>query len=185
MQDITESAREKVQDVLSRVESANLSTGARSRPLLGLPVRRVIPQDIHSLMDYANGAAGLLAASFANTSRAKLANSTLSAASAGVSVLTDYKLSLAKVIPIEVHEAVDYAWGISNVIAPFALGYYREDKAVSWMQMALGMGTIAASLFTDYRSYSGSNGSNNHRRSTQSSGQARSQPKRRTKKKKG
>jgi hypothetical protein len=84
-----------------------------------------------------------------------MANSSLSAASTGVAVLTDYKLSLAKVIPIEVHEAIDYAWGLSNVMAPFALGYYRKDKMVSWVQIALGMGTIAASLFTDYRAFSG------------------------------
>jgi hypothetical protein len=183
MQDITESARETVHDVLARVEHANLSTGARSRPLLGLPVRRVIPQDVHSLMDYANGAAGLLAASLAHTTRARVANATLSTASAGVSALTDYKLSLAKVVPIEVHEAVDYAWGISNVVAPFALGYYEEDKAVSWMQMVLGMGTIAASLFTDYRAYSRSNGAGT-RRNGQTGGQTRSQTKRRAKKKK-
>jgi hypothetical protein len=179
MPDITETAREKVHDVLSRVENAKLSTGAPSRPLLGLPVRRVIPQDVHSLMDYANGAAGFLAASLANTTRARVANSTLSAASAGVSALTDYKLSMAKVIPIEAHEVVDYAWGVSNVVAPFALGYYREDKMVSWVQIALGMGTIAASLFTDYRAYSG-----NSRRNGQTRSQPRTTNKTRAKKKK-
>jgi len=169
MPDITESARETVQDVLSRVENVNLSTGAPSKPLLGLPVRRVIPQDVHSLIDYAGGAAGLLAASLANTTRGRLANSSLSAASTGVAVLTDYKLSLAKVIPIEVHEAIDYVWGLSNVMAPFALGYYRKDKMVSWVQIALGMGTIAASLFTDYRAFSGSRQDGQSRRSSSKS----------------
>jgi hypothetical protein len=178
MTDITETAREKVHDVLSRVENVNLSTGVPSRPLMGLPVERVIPQDVHSLIDYAGGAAGLLAASLANTTRAKMANATLATASTGVSALTDYKLSVAKVIPIEVHEAVDYAWGLSNVVAPFALGYYRDDKLVSWMQMALGMGTIVASLFTDYRSYSGG------QRNGQANNHTRSQGKRRTKRKK-
>lgn len=187
MEDITETAREKVHDVLARVENANLSTGSPSKPLLGLPIQRVIPQDVHSLIDYAGGAAGLLAASLANTTRAKMTNATLSTASAGVSALTDYKLSLAKVIPIEVHEAVDYVWGISNVVAPFALGYYRKDKMVSWMQMALGMGTIAASLFTDYRAYSGSrrNGrSTGTGTSANHTNQTRSHTKRRGKKKK-
>jgi hypothetical protein len=186
MQDITETARDKVHDVLTRVEHANLSTGVPSKPVLGLPVRRIIPQDVHSLIDYAGGAAGLLAASMANTTRAKMANVTLSSASAGVSVLTDYKLSLAKVIPVEVHEVVDYAWGLGNVVAPFALGYYREDRMVSWIQMMLGMGTIAASLITDYRSYSGgSRRTNGHARNGKTtSSQTRSQPKRRTKKKK-
>jgi hypothetical protein len=177
MEDITESAREKIHDVLSRVEHANLSTGSPSRSLLGLPVRRIIPQDVHSLMDYAGGAAGLLTAAFANTTRARAANVTLSTATTGVSAFTDYKLSLAKVIPIEVHEAIDYTWGLGNILAPFALGYYRKDKMVSWVQMALGMGTIALSLFTDYRSYSA-------RRRGQTNGHARSSAKGRTPNKK-
>jgi hypothetical protein len=165
MPDITESARETVHDVISRVENINLSTGAPSTPLLGLPVQRVIPQDVHSLIDYAGGAAGLLAASVANTTRARVANSSLSMASTGVALLTDYKLSLAKVIPIEAHEVIDYVWGLGNVMAPFALGYYRKDKLVSWVQIALGMGTIAASLFTDYRAFSGGSRRNGQTRS--------------------
>jgi hypothetical protein len=120
-----------------------------------LPLQRVIPQDIHSLMDYANGAVGMLAALFANTARARMANTTMATAAAGVSALTDYKLSLAKVIPIEVHEAIDYVWGASNVVAPFALGYYRKDKLVSFVQIAFGLSTIGASLFTDYRAFKG------------------------------
>jgi len=44
-------------------------------------------------------------------------------------------------------------WGMSNIAAPFALGYYRKDRLVSLLQIGLGFGTIAASLFTDYRAY--------------------------------
>ena len=158
MDRITESAREKagkkVSRVLARVEKADLSTGAPSRPLLGLPVERVIPQDVHSMLDYAGVATGLVAAYCAKTTGARMVNRTLSTATAGASLLTDYKLSLAKIVPIEVHEALDYAWGLSNVVAPFALGYYRKDRVVSMVQIALGVGTIAASLFTDYRAFS-------------------------------
>jgi hypothetical protein len=181
MEHITESAREKVQDVLARVEKAELSTGVRSKPLLGLPVKRIIPQDVHSLVDYAGGATGLVAALCANTVRGRMVNTALSSASTGVSLLTDYKLSLAKVIPIEVHEAIDYVWGLSNVVAPFALGYYRKDRVVSIMQMVLGMGTIAASLITDYRAYSRSNGRSN---GTRTESRPRVQHKRRATKKK-
>jgi hypothetical protein len=165
MEHITESAREKVSQVLARVDKAELSTGARSKSLLGLPVKRIIPQDVHSMIDYAGSATGLVAAYCANTMRARMANTTLSAASTGVSLLTDYKLSLARIVPIEVHEAIDYAWGLGNVLSPFAFGYYRKDKVVSVIQIALGLGTIAASLVTDYRAFSRSNGagSRSHR----------------------
>jgi hypothetical protein len=173
MENITDSARETVQSVLARVDKSELSTGVRSKPFLGLPVKRIIPQDVHSLLDYAGGAAGMLAALSAKTIRGRMANTSLSAASTGVSAFTDYKLSLFKVIPIEVHEAIDYVWGIGNVVAPFALGYYRKDKTVSLLQIALGAGTIVASLFTDYRAFSRS-------RSNGSSGRTRSHSKRRT-----
>ena len=168
MTDITEVARDKVSSVLSRVEKGELSTGTRSRKLLGLPVRRVIPQDIHSLLDYGNGATGMAAAAFAETTRARIANLVLSAATIGVSALTDYKLSFAKIVPIEVHEAIDYVYGASNVVSPFALGYFRKDRAVSMLQIGLGLGTIVASMFTDYRAFSRS-------RTSTSTSRARSQ----------
>jgi len=181
MEHITESAREKVGQVLARVDKAELSTGTRSKSLLGLPVKRVIPQDVHSMIDYAGGATGLVAAYCANTFRARMANTTLFAASTGVSLLTDYKLSLARIVPIEVHEAIDYAWGLGNIVSPFALGYYRKDKVVSVVQIALGLGTIAASLITDYRAFSRSNGARTRAHRSQSA--TRSHAKRRGKKK--
>jgi hypothetical protein len=183
MEHITESAREKVGQVLARVDKAELSTGARSKSLLGLPLKRVIPQDVHSMIDYAGGATGLVAAYCANTARGRMVNSTLATASTGVSLLTDYKLSLAKIIPVEVHEVIDYLWGLGNILAPFALGYYRKDKAVSIVQMALGMGTIGASLITDYRSYSRRRSNGARSSATRSEGGTRSQAKRRVKSK--
>ena len=182
MEHITESAREKVGQVLARVDKAKLSTGARSKSLLGLPVKRIVPQDLHSLLDYAGGATGLVAAYCANTVRARMVNTTLFTASTGVSLLTDYKLSLARIIPIEVHEAIDYAWGLSNVLSPFAFGYYRKDKVVSAIQITLGIGTIATSLITDYRAFSRSNGARS--RAHRSERATRPHAKRRANKKK-
>jgi hypothetical protein len=155
MQEITHETKSKAKKWLSKVERTDLSKGTRSAPILGLPVARIIPQDIHSVMDYANGAAGMLSAAIANTARGRMVNATLAAAAAGTSAATDYRLSLAKLIPIEVHEVIDYVWGISNILAPFMLGYARKDKAVTAMQVALGASTIAASLITDYRAYDG------------------------------
>jgi hypothetical protein len=155
MQEITHEAKSIAKRWLSKIERAELSKGTRSAPILGLPVARIIPQDIHAAMDYANGAAAMLSAAIANTPRARMVNATLAAAAVGTSAATDYRLSLAKVIPIEVHEVIDYVWGFSNILAPFILGYTRKDKAVTAMQVALGASTIAASLITDYRAYDG------------------------------
>jgi len=135
----------------------NLSEGRLSKRPLGLrlPLRRTIPQDVHSVFDYMGGAMNLLCGTaLCNSKRAGIAASVLAGSALGVSLLTDYRLSLAKLIPIEAHEVIDYVWGASNVVAPFALGYAKKDPAVSVIQCAIGLGTIVASLFTDYRAFS-------------------------------
>jgi len=47
-----------VADYLLKDKPAHAAeTGRPSMSLLGLPLRRVIPQDVHSLLDYSNGLA--------------------------------------------------------------------------------------------------------------------------------
>lgn len=131
------------------------STGIPSRPLLGvLPLARVIPQDVHSVADYTSGATvglGLLS----SDPRAKVASGVLAGAILGVSALTDYRLSVAKVIPIETHEVLDHVWGISAIAAPFVLGYWKTSPRVAFAHMVSGLSTIVASLMTDYRAARG------------------------------
>jgi hypothetical protein len=132
-----------------------LSRGEPARPLLRvLPLKRWIPQDVHSVMDYTDGltvASGALMADCSPTAR--MASMALGASVIGVSLLTDYRLSAAKVIPIRTHEALDYLWGASCIAAPFVLGYWKKSPATAMTHVAVGVGTILASLFTDYRSY--------------------------------
>jgi len=130
-----------------------LSVGEPARSVLGLPLARFIPQDVHSIGDYFHGAVTAGLAAFAEETEAQIACASLSAAVVGVSLLTDYRLSLAKWIPIEVHEIIDHAWGAMNIAAPFVLGYRRREPVVSALQIATGAMAIAVSLFTDYRAY--------------------------------
>ena len=58
-------------------------------------------------------------------------------------------------VPIEAHEVVDYAFGVSAISAPFLFGYYKTAPVTAAMHVATGIGTIFASLFTDYRAYRG------------------------------
>lgn len=133
-----------------------LSVGMPSRPLLGkLPLARVVPQDVHSVMDYLDGGAVLAGAFVSDCPRAKTASLLIGGSGLVASALTDYRLSLAKLVPIETHEAVDYAFGISAISAPFLLGYRRTAPVVAAIHIAIGVGTILASLFTDYRAYRG------------------------------
>lgn len=127
-----------------------------SKALLGvLPLARVVPQDAHSILDYAAAAAYFASAKLARTTRGQLVGTMLGAKVTGVSALTDYRLSLAKVVSIEAHAAFDYASSASAIAAPFVLGYVRKDPVASLLQIGTGIATMIASLFTDYRADKG------------------------------
>jgi hypothetical protein len=133
-----------------------LSVGLPARPILGrLPLARVIPQDVHSVMDYLDGGGVLLGAFVSDCPRAKAASWVLGASGIGASAVTDYRLSLAKLLPIETHEAIDYAFGVSAISAPFLFGYRKTAPLVAAAHIAIGIGTIVTSLFTDYRAFRG------------------------------
>jgi hypothetical protein len=90
-----------------------------------LPLARVISQDVHSIGDYAVSAALLASALVAKTKRARTMGLLLGCAYGGVALTTDCRLSLAKAIPIELHEVVDHATGLKAFAAPLVLGYAR------------------------------------------------------------
>ncbi len=122
-----------------------------SKPILGLPLARIVPQDVHSVLDYASAIAYFASAKVARTERGRAAGILLGTSVAGASLVTDYRLSVAKILPIEVHEVLDHASGLSAAAAPFALGYAKEDPLAAMVQIATGALTVLASLFTDYR----------------------------------
>jgi len=136
--------------------SSRFSVGAPSRPLFGkLPLSRVIPQDVHSLMDYADAGGVLSGAFLSDCPKARAASWAIGGSGIVTSALTDYRLSLAKVIPIESHEVVDYSFGLAAILSPFIFGYRKTAPLVAAAHIAIGIGTILASLFTDYRAYRG------------------------------
>jgi hypothetical protein len=139
-----------------RLTDKGASAGIPSEPLLGaLPLRRLIPQDVHSLLDYGGALATLGAGWLSGDARLKAACTALAATDAGMSALTDYRLSLAKLVPIEVHEVMDHVWGLSVAATPFVLGTWRRAPVASAVLVANGLTTVVASLFTDYCSVRG------------------------------
>lgn len=138
-------------------EERTLSVGEPSDPFLKvLPIKRWIPQDIHSAMDYVHGVAATTGFFLPERQRDDVAAWTsiaLGATVIGVSLLTDYRLSVAKIIPIRVHEAADYVAGAAFIAAPFALGYWKSSPRVAVTHLVLGIGSILTALVTDYRSY--------------------------------
>lgn len=133
----------------------SLSIGAPSRAVLGgLPLARLIPQDVHSVMDYTNGLVAAAAAIRTGDPAARIASLVLAASAIGVAAVTDARTSIARRVPIETHEVADHAWGLAAIAAPFVLGYWRSAPRVALAHVIAGIGTIAASLVTDYRTYS-------------------------------
>jgi hypothetical protein len=135
-------------------EHRTLSHGYPAKPLLRvLPIKRWIPQDVHSVLDYMGGLTTMSGYFTAETEEAELASVALGAVDVSVSLLTDYRLSLAKLIPIRVHETLDYVFGAACIAAPFALGYWKKSPVTAMTHIVTGASVILGSLFTDYRSY--------------------------------
>lgn len=154
--ELLELARSLPIDLEGWLRSLGESRQLPSRPLFdALPLARVVPQDVHALTDYLHAVGCVSTAFIADSTEAKVAGATLGVAIGTVSALTDYRLSAAKVIPIEAHEALDYVWGATAIAAPFVLGYARKDPLAAAMHCLFGAGTILTSLFTDYRAARG------------------------------
>ncbi len=97
-------AHERSPGVFSRIEDrlGKADVDPRpSKPLLGvLPLRRLIPQDLHSLLDH-GATLILLGSGFVFRSRrARAVGAALGSTVGGFSLLTDYRMSLFKLIPI-------------------------------------------------------------------------------------
>ena len=156
LHEIVSFVRALPKEIESRLARVAPSKEIPSEPLFGkLPLARIVPQDIHSLIDYRNAVGGVVTSFFADDLSAKIASAALGSSVLGVSLLTDYRLSAAKVIPIEVHEAIDYVWGAAAIAAPFVFGYWKKQPKIAAAHVMLGATTILGSLFTDYRAAKG------------------------------
>lgn len=71
----------------------------------------------------------------------------------GQSVVTDYELSLADILPLPAHLGVDVIGGIVLVASPFILGFV-DESANAWLpHVIVGLGLIMSGLLTQpYRS---------------------------------
>lgn len=125
---------------------------APSKPVLGaLPLARVVPQDAHSVLDWTASALTLASTFVARTTAGRVVGANLGMLGFASANLTDHRLGVVRVVPIEAHETFDYAWGAAAALSPFVFGYVRKDPVASALQIASGVCILAASLLTDYR----------------------------------
>jgi hypothetical protein len=112
---------------------------------------RLVPAGIHALGDYAAGIVLLLAGIICDgPGAAKATGIVLGIVLIVVSLFTRYPLGAIRVIPFRVHSAGDYLGGILSIIAPFALGFWDDNKGVSTLYIVVGAVVILLSLVTDY-----------------------------------
>ncbi|ADO75342.1 hypothetical protein [Stigmatella aurantiaca] len=132
------------------------AAGIPAHPLPGdLPLRRWVPQGAHSLLDYAVGLGVAGASSLSEAPSARRAGVALGLGLVGLSLLTDTRLSLSRLVPIELHALADCGWGLAALAAPFVGGYARRAPALAAVQAVAGAALLVASLLTDYRCTSG------------------------------
>jgi hypothetical protein len=155
--DVPRQLRGRTEELIASAERVSVAlwdpeAPVPAKPVMGrLPLARVIPQDVHSVLDYVHSACFAASAMVARTDRARAVGIVLGVGLGGTSLTTDYRLSAAKRLPIETHEKVDYVTGLAAIAAPFLLGYAKKDPLAAMLHIGLGLGTLVTSLLTDYR----------------------------------
>ena len=116
---------------------------------------RIIPTKVHGVLDYLSGL--LLIASpwlfdFANGEAAQWVPIFIGATVLVVSLITDYELSVAKLVPMPTHLGIDVLGGALLAASPWLFGF---DELVIWPHLLLGIFAIGSGLLTrqvpDYR----------------------------------
>jgi hypothetical protein len=109
---------------------------------------RFIPTRVHGAVDYLTGLVLIMAPfvlGFADNGPAQWVPMVLGAAILVMSLMTDYELSLAKVIPMPVHLGVDAAGGLLLAASPWLFGFADQ---VFWPHLIIGILEIGAALMT-------------------------------------
>ncbi len=128
----------------------------RARPLLGrLPLLHLLPQDAHSLLDYTGAAVGLVTAAVADSPAVKTGAFVVGSGTALVSAASDYRLSVAKVVPIEGHAAFDYLAGLTHIALSVFLRRGGRKRLIAGLELSTGLLLVGAALLTDYRAQRG------------------------------
>jgi hypothetical protein len=103
---------------------------------------RVIPTNVHGVIDYLAGGALYATPALLGLSDVPASARTLrfaSGAAIASSMLTDYELGVVKVVPMPVHLTLDVASGALMAASPWLFGFARNGQR-HWLPHAL-MGT--------------------------------------------
>ena len=113
---------------------------------------RIIPTRVHGMIDYGFGILLIIAPfllGFATGGAEQWVPTILGIAIIGMSLMTDYELSLPRVIPMPMHLGVDVVGGILLAASPWLFGF---SGRVYLPHLILGLVEIGTALMTVSRS---------------------------------
>ncbi len=112
---------------------------------------RVIPTTAHGVIDYLNAFTLLVAPKLWRLDEVPPSAATFyvfGGSLTATSLITDYELSVANVLPMRAHLALDVASGAALAASPFALGF-RQGGPRYWLaHVAIGAGEILTAALT-------------------------------------
>jgi hypothetical protein len=109
---------------------------------------RFIPTRIHGFIDYIFGVLLLVAPfvlGFADGTAAQWVPMILGVAILVMALMTDFELSLAKIIPMPLHLGVDIAGGLVLLASPWLFGF--ADR-IAWPHVVFGILEVGVALMT-------------------------------------
>jgi hypothetical protein len=109
---------------------------------------RIIPTRIHGLLDYGMGVLLILAPwifSFADGGARQWAPIVLGAGAILYSLVTDYELGVARMLPMPVHLGLDAASGVFLALSPWLFSF---AGAIWWPHVVFGLLEVSAALMT-------------------------------------
>jgi hypothetical protein len=125
-----------------------VSMERENRPAGGGPRRPVYQMSLktHNILDYTLGIVLLLSPivfGFTDVSSARATFQNLGFVLIAYSLLTRYRYSVFKLIPLGFHMALDVLLGASLILAPWALGYRPMiNNGQLFVHFLLGLGTL-------------------------------------------
>ena len=109
----------------------------------------MIPTRIHGMLDYLMGILLIVSPWLFGFSDSNTATSTAVVVGVliiGTSLITDYELSVANIVPMRAHLGLDVLLGAFLVVSPWLLGFADENW---WWFVVAGVAEIGAGLATE------------------------------------
>lgn len=109
---------------------------------------KIIPTKVHAIFDYLNGIALIAVPYLISDTRGieMTIPMVLGVIVLLQSLITNYELSVADILPVQAHLGLDATAGGFLAISPFLFGF---EDIVLWPHLLIGLGEIAGAILTE------------------------------------